>query len=505
MAEWERVKPRVDDAVLFVPSLNASRMRVTAWLALLPRANRRWLADSEGRCEEVSLGRLMTDHAPAIARHAAACGVAAAMARWAPRLGAKLAETQSSNGRLPVRKLKRVLYLRSQFWMGLRGGGSVGHTAGVINALREIGIDVRVLTADSLTGVEAPQTVIAPERWADGALGEIEEMAYNVPFLSAALRLARAWRPDAIYQRYDAFNATGAALARLLGVPFVLEFNSSEVWKGEHWGGLYHVGAAQDGERLNLAAADLVVVVSRVLAQTLKEQGVPAEKILVNPNGVDPRRFDASLSGEAVRCRYGLAERVVVGFSGTFGPWHGIPTLAKAIPLVLRQRPDARFLLLGDGGLRKLADDAADEAGVGEKVVRPGLVDHAEMPEHLAACDVLLSPHGTQADGQEFFGSPTKLFEYMAMGRGIVASAVGQIAEVLEDGRTALLIPPDDPERLAASVVRLIDDVDLRRRLGAAARREAEAHHTWRSNAERLAWRLGGTDVPREARVAAHA
>jgi glycosyltransferase involved in cell wall biosynthesis len=111
---------------------------------------------------------------------------------------------------------------------------------------------------------------------------------------------------------------------------------------------------------------------------------------------------------------------------------------------------------------------------------------HAEMPEYLAACDVLVSPHGKQADGGEFFGSPTKLYEYMASGRPIVASNLGQIADVLTDGESALLVPPDDPEALARAIVRLIDDACLRARLGRNARAAAEAHHTWRRNAERV-------------------
>jgi glycosyltransferase involved in cell wall biosynthesis len=114
------------------------------------------------------------------------------------------------------------------------------------------------------------------------------------------------------------------------------------------------------------------------------------------------------------------------------------------------------------------------------------MVPHAAMPDHLAACDVLVSPHGRQADGGEFFGSPTKLYEYMAVGRPIVASRLGQIAEVLEDQVTALLVEPDDPRALAEAIVRLVDDACLRRRLGCGARAAAEERHTWRQNAQRV-------------------
>jgi len=93
-------------------------------------------------------------------------------------------------------------------------------------------------------------------------------------------------------------------------------------------------------------------------------------------------------------------------------------------------------------------------------------------------------------DGTRFFGSPTKLFEYMAMGRGIVASRLEQIGDVLEDGATALLVPPGDDAALARAVVRLVDDAALRARLGAAARERALERHTWTANVRGVVERL---------------
>ena len=192
-----------------------------------------------------------------------------------------------------------------------------------------------------------------------------------------------------------------------------------------------------------------------------------------------------------MRQRLGLNAAVVVGFSGTFGRWHGIPTLAEALAPVLESRPQVRWLLIGDGPLRHLVDKAIRTHGLDGRVCLPGLVPHAEMPAYLAACDVLVSPHGRQADGGEFFGSPTKLFEYMAAGRPIVASRVGQIGDVLQDGESALLVPPDDPQALCDAILRLVDDACLRSRLGERARGAAVERHSWRQNAERVLGALG--------------
>jgi glycosyltransferase involved in cell wall biosynthesis len=127
---------------------------------------------------------------------------------------------------------------------------------------------------------------------------------------------------------------------------------------------------------------------------------------------------------------------------------------------------------------------------LGDAVIT-GLVPQQDGSSYLAACDILALPTVPNPDGSPFFGSPTKLFEYMAMGRGIAASAIGQITKVLQDKRTALLVPPADAGRLAHALERLVDDSALRARLGVAARVEAELRHSWGAHVSRLIERIG--------------
>ncbi|MCD6309548.1 MAG: glycosyltransferase, partial [Candidatus Eremiobacteraeota bacterium] len=89
-------------------------------------------------------------------------------------------------------------------------------------------------------------------------------------------------------------------------------------------------------------------------------------------------------------------------------------------------------------------------------------------------------------DGSRFFGSPTKLFEYMATGRGIVASKLEQIGEILEDGKTALMVTPGDAKELASALVRMLSDKELRDSLGKSARREVMTKYTWKENVRRV-------------------
>jgi glycosyltransferase involved in cell wall biosynthesis len=120
------------------------------------------------------------------------------------------------------------------------------------------------------------------------------------------------------------------------------------------------------------------------------------------------------------------------------------------------------------------------------RVIFTGAVGHDRVPGLLDACDILVAPHVPLADGSEFFGSPTKIFEYMAMGKGIVASRLGQIGEVLVDGETALLVEPGNVRELKEALVRLVEDEGTRRALGVKARETAEREHTWTHNARRV-------------------
>jgi glycosyltransferase involved in cell wall biosynthesis len=115
-----------------------------------------------------------------------------------------------------------------------------------------------------------------------------------------------------------------------------------------------------------------------------------------------------------------------------------------------------------------------------------GQVAPSEIPSYLDACDILVAPHVPLPGRVKFFGSPTKLFEYMAASRAIVASRLGQIGDVLEHRVTAWLVEPGDVNNLRAALLELGESAELRRELGENARRRAIEHHSWRLNARRV-------------------
>jgi glycosyltransferase involved in cell wall biosynthesis len=377
-----------------------------------------------------------------------------------------------------------IVYLRATPGPGTQAGGAASHIKGVVEALTGLGAHVEIISNDAIAGLDTSSrfTIIPPETI--GATRALFDIHNNLVFTRAAVPLIEQAQPDFIYQRYARFSWAGVAAARRIHRPLFLEYNGSEVWVGRHWDHVGSLDLLERYERLNLRAATRIFVVSEVERQNLEARGVPPAKIVVNPNGVDAERFRPGIGGAGVRKELGIGEaEVVAGFVGTFGPWHGVLQLAEAIK---RVPSDARFLLVGSGSLHGEVERILQVETESRRVIFTGTVAHERVPQLLDACDILVSPHVPLADGSDFFGSPTKVFEYMAMGKGIVASRLGQIGEVLEADETALLVEPGNVDELARAIVKLVESPALRARLGARAREVAIQKHTWRRNAERV-------------------
>ncbi|MEI8396335.1 MAG: glycosyltransferase family 4 protein [Rhodospirillaceae bacterium] len=386
------------------------------------------------------------------------------------------------------------VYLRTDLWFGLEMGGALAHTLGVVGSLFKRHPGLVCLMADTVPGLPAGverHALAPPTRFWD--FRELPQLVSSFDFERQALACISGRAVSFFYQRYSIGNITGALLARRLGVPLVIEYNGPEVWIARHWGRpLAREALAERIERTNLAVADLVVVVSEAMAPWLEAMGVAPDKILVNPNGVDPERFSSDLDGSAVRRELGWsADQPVIGFIGSFGPWHGAEVLVSAFLRLSARFPEARLLLIGDGVTLPRVREMVRASGLTERVAFTGVVPQAESPRHLAACDILVSPQVPNPDGTTFFGSPTKLFEYMAMGRAVVASRLGQMGRVIEHDVTGWLVEAGEAESLRKGLEVLLADAGRRARLGQTARAEVLRTYTWDRHCERILDRLG--------------
>jgi glycosyltransferase involved in cell wall biosynthesis len=379
--------------------------------------------------------------------------------------------------------------------MGSRGG-AISHIRGFLYGLKATGKTCRVFSGTPLAQ-DAFETEIVEASRRPYFFWEAAMLSYNFSFARGVQGNLASTTPGAFYQRHCRFAIAGALLAMRLKVPLVLEYNGPEGWIADHWDPTPFRSLVTLCEELTLRCAARIIVVSEVLRVELADRGIPADRIRVNPNAVDPDHFYPGRAREAGRKNLQVApDEVLIGFAGSFSLWHGIEILERAIVRLLSDPSTSRlrFVLMGNGllhGEMRSALAAYEKTG---KVIFTGSLPSEKVVEYLDASDILVSPHIPMPDGSRFFGSPTKLFEYMAMGKGIVASRLEQLAEVLEHDRTGWLVTPGDVEELTAAIRSLALDPAKRESLGIAARRAAVERHSWARN---VSWAL--TEMPAPA------
>jgi glycosyltransferase involved in cell wall biosynthesis len=359
--------------------------------------------------------------------------------------------------------------------------GSAVHIEGLVEALRALGHEVVMVAPPVATRPKSAHAgfITRLRRRLPRAAHELLEFLYNLP---EALRLARAirqHRPDVIYERSNLFTISGALLAGRQGVPRISEVNAPYFLERSRHGGLALPGLARWTEDFAWTRADAVIPVTQVLARIVEESGVARERIEVMGNGIDARIFDTGSAGSSARDRLGWNDRIVLGFTGFVRAWNG---LEAVVDLLAAPGNEALVLLVvGDGTARGAIEERAARLGVRERVRFTGLVSRAEVPTWVSAFDIALQPAANP------YASPLKLFEYMALGRAIVAPDQPNIREVLQHERNAVLFDPGREGAFAAAVQRLAADPELRQRLAsAAARTIRQREMTWLQNARRV-------------------
>jgi len=272
----------------------------------------------------------------------------------------------------------------------------------------------------------------------------------SVRSVSALVRLSRAGDAALIHANGSRAMAHAAVAGRLTARPT-----------------LWHVRVAdRDGlvDRALCAVATAIIATSRAVARRFP--WAPA-KVRVVPNGVDLKRFAPRPPSSALRASLGVPPSAPVALSiGRHVPEKGYRHLVDAAALVERARPGVHWVLVGDGELRSELEARARRLGLESRVHFTGWRD--DVADVLALSDVFVLP--SQSEG---FGRV--LVEAMAMGRAIVATAVGGVPDVVLAGRTGLLVQPADPVALADAVRALLDDPARAARLGAAGRARAES------------------------------
>ncbi len=376
--------------------------------------------------------------------------------------------------------------------------GAATHIRELANALVGAGADVKMLVPRpagdgglrcELLGFETDPTpsklrrLAARAEDAGGSTGhasELHGLALNQALFEHLQRLHAQWPIDLVYERQSLWSYAGLQFAQRNHVPFFLEVNAPLVVQQEQYRELYSVAAARAIEELLLGEADRVIVPSKALIAHVVGRGSAARRVRVIPCGVARDLLTAEVR---VRLAVGHGEPFVVGFVGSLKPWHGVENLLEAFAHLVEQYPGYRLLVVGDGPLRGKVEELCRESTGAERVTITGEVPHQEVARYLAGVDVGVAPYPALP---MFYFSPLKIFEYAAAGVPIVASAAGQITEILAHRRSALLHEPGDTMTMVAHIEKLRARPDLRARLARRAHNAVARAYTWDYLASRL-------------------
>ena len=355
-------------------------------------------------------------------------------------------------------------------------GASV-HIQEVVRELIRRGHDVTVHTTragrdipDDLAGLKVIETRIEADAPAARERAQQEVSAQ----IAARIIVGGA---DLVYERYSLFSTALAEVAEATGAAGVLEVNAPLIEEQRTHRVLVDEEAAAKALARQVAAATATVAVSDPVRDWVRER-TGSESVHTVPNGVSITRI--------VPRPEDIGDPVVT-FVGTLKPWHGVTDLLAAAALAKRPW---KLRIIGDGPERAALEEQT--AGLGIEVDFRGAVAPADMPGQLAGSAIGVAPYPDLGGEQQQYFSPLKVYEYLAAGLPVVASAVGQLPQIL--GELGTLVPPSDPAALATAIDTLAADPVLRGKLGWRGRMQAEEKHSWAGAVDRILDLAGRAD-----------
>lgn len=356
----------------------------------------------------------------------------------------------------------------------------------MIDALRAQGHEV-VLAGPARGGQESEfgsdaGLIATLKRLLPRAAYEILEAIYSIPAFFRLYNAYARFRPDFVYERYNLFMFAGIWLKYLTGVPLLLEVNGPIFEERSQHDGLSLQKFAAWAQGVVWRGVDYTLPVTEVLAGYIRRYGAPDRRIHVIPNGINPVRFADGLAGEDIKAKYGLQGKLVLGFTGFIRGWNA---LDKVIDFITRDngQHNLHLLVVGDGPARKELTQLALTQGVSDRLTITGVVGRDDVAGYIRAFDIALIPGVTE------YASPLKLFEYLALGRAIIAPDMPNIREILTDGENAVLFPVqgEQEDAFSRAILRLCSDAAMRKQIANGAKATIEAQGlTWSRNALRV-------------------
>ncbi|MFH2066625.1 MAG: glycosyltransferase family 4 protein [Pseudomonadota bacterium] len=304
------------------------------------------------------------------------------------------------------------------------------------------------------------------------------EIGYNFFDIIRLYRVIKKIKPDFIYSRYALFTFSSVLCARLMRIPIILEVNTPYAHAWKQYDTMYFFHLACIIEKWCLKNATHLITVTGPLKNFVSYQyQVPPAKISVMHNGVDLNVFGMEKADpESIRRKYNLPDVPTVGFIGALRKWHGIDLLIENTLRVIEECPEAQFVIVGEGELEEEYKNFVSDHNLFEKIIFTGFIPHEDVPGMIATMDIGLMPNSNA------YGSPMKVFEYMAMQKPVIAPMIPTLEEIVDNGYNGILFDPSKSENLGQSIIQLLKNESLRKLMGERAQQKIINQFTWMNN-----------------------
>ncbi len=308
-------------------------------------------------------------------------------------------------------------------------------------------------------------------------LKDIREIQYNSLYINTHIDKIRAFDPDIVYERTTGFHYTGKEISRILAKPLILEHNCPQMEERILSGKSPFTSRGSRIDLENFRYTDGIITVSSALRNRITDIGIDKGKITVIPNAADTDFFSPEkANGEEIRERYGLKNKKIVGFVGSFFRWHGIDTMIECAEKVIAFDKNLHFLIVGDGEIKNELEIKAASLGVSNLFTFTGKVPYIEIPDYINAIDIAVMP------GSNWYGSPVKIFEYGAMKKPIIAPDTEPVRDVMVPEEDGILIRPGSKIEFIKAVKQYMEYKDFRDKCAENFHKKVLGKHTWKNN-----------------------
>ncbi len=368
--------------------------------------------------------------------------------------------------------------------LGNQGAGHVVRATALLDALQSLGHEVIRLEAS--TSSEAKLSVhlyrklirnIIPKAIAL-KMRDAARIRYGKKYALRLIEKAKEIQPDLILETHIAFSLAGKIASETLGIPLVLD-DCSPAWEEEQQ---YSVGLKEEARKIYREVTDwasLIVAVNQTMKNNLIAEGITPAKLITVENGFDSKSFNAKTDGNIRRTELRIPEdKKIILFVGSFQPYHKVNMLIEAFNM-MKYRSMAHLLLVGFGREFEASKALVEKLSLLEEVTFTGHVAYPDIPSYIALGTFAVMPATND------YGNPMKIYEYMAMGKAVVAPNQPTIFEIATHQSDSLLFEPNNVQALSNTLDELVINKDACIRLGLKGS-EIASQHSWERRATRL-------------------